>query len=221
MHVVSKLYNNAVEAMTRHDLSSLAVPFLYWAWNIPIEHFPVPDNVRDLFVRYPDDIDVYRPVTDESVANPCDGYVRIVTSERMRVKRGVRVDQCCRSLQSYEQVMLYALYPQDFHHVFSPIDGAVVDVQFWHGTLRLDPSVSPCSNLRVHVLIRGEIGTVLLTLVGAIGVASIRLFCGVGTPLRKGQHMGHFDVGGSAILLALNCDTQPRTRRVHARAAVF
>lgn len=202
------MYSRLVEATTRHPLSGALVPLFQLLWEIPVAHFVTPTTVRDLFVRYPDDIDAYRPTTPDVMCRPCDGFVRIVKSGDERVKPRVRVSQCC-NWQAHSLVICFALYPHHFHHVFCPGDGVCTCVRFFRGKHRLDPTVDPHTNMRAEIGMRTTSGDdVTIVMVGALGVASICLHVHVGMPVFKGMHIGYFDVGGSCVLMALS----PRKR---------
>jgi phosphatidylserine decarboxylase len=112
--------------------------------------------------------------------------------------------------------------PKDFHHVFSPVDGVCTDVRFINGRYRMDPTNRPCENVRVCISIKSaHIGKIDMTLVGALGVASVRAFISAGDRLYQGQHIGHFDVGGSAILLGFDNWEQNIVTGFHfARASI-
>ncbi len=218
-------YNDLVEHITRHKMSLLAVPILQRLWNVPVEHFGTPDTVRDLFVRFPDDIDLYRPIEkDAVVCAPCDGLAKLVTSSEDSVKKNVIVRDCCDTT-NYSTLLIYPLMPNAFHHFFSPVDGVCIDLAYIKGRYRMDPTHMPCENVRVLVRIETTAhGVIDLILVGALGVASVRTFISKNDRLIKGQHIGHFDVGGSSVLLGIREPTNglsfvPGLHR--ARAAVF
>lgn len=224
---VRRALSALVEHCARHELSFVVVPLLHALWRVPIEHFETPTTVRDLFVRYPDDIDVFRPreTCEEYVCAPCDGTRRPLGPRDARVKRDVRVGDCIDTSAAGPGVCI-ALFPNDFHHVFAPFDARCSRVECKGGVRRLDPTVDWCENVRTCVeLESARHGVWELVLVGALGVASVRLFVGVGDRLARGQHLGHFDVGGSAVVFRRRrAGTRP-TRlvdngRVYARSSL-
>ena len=90
---VRRVLSALIEHCSRAEISFLCVPLLQFAWKVPVEHFECPLTVRDLFVRYPDDIESYRPLDQRDVlCAPCDGLARAIDSRQTHVKRGVDVD---------------------------------------------------------------------------------------------------------------------------------
>lgn len=190
---------------SRHPLSELLVPLLRLVWDSPVEHFLTPRTVRDLFVRYPICIDAYRPIggtAPSDVLSPCDGRATVLRGPSERVKGTTRLEDC--GLTEHSLVVRIALLPRHFHHVFSPVEGLVSDVVWCDGRLRLDPTRRVATNWRVRLRIVDVLGRALdLVLVGAVGVGVIHLDVGRGTQLGRGQRVGHFDIGGSCVVLGV------------------
>ena len=112
-------------------------------------------------------------------------------------------------------VFYFYLSPADYHCFHAPCSGvveAVVDVA--ESTRPCSGSVKPdlltsrpsvlTHNRRVVVVVRGDAGvTVALVILGGFLVDSVRVHDAVkpGRRLEKGQFLGNFALGGSAILL--------------------
>jgi len=106
-------------------------------------------------------------------------------------------------------MVLCRLAPTDYHRFHSPIDGVIGD--YW--TLGTDlHSVKPIvvnedvpvytDNRRTVLLIESPIfGVMVYVMVGATEVGSIVLSVKTGDRVRKGDEIGHFAYGGSALVL--------------------
>lgn len=145
-----QFYGNIVLKLTSHPLSVFLVPFFSAWWGVRSADFISPATLRALFIRFPICIDSFRPLTHASIARPCDGRARVVDRPHSRVKRHVDLDDCCDP-RIYDIVIVFSLYPRDFHHVFSPVDGRVTKVQPIEGILRYDPTRCICKNRRVCI----------------------------------------------------------------------
>lgn len=221
---LERLYCAIVFKIASHSLSSLLIPLFYAAWRISVRDFETPDTLRALFIRFPISIGAFRPLTHLAVARPCDGRARFATAANTRVKRNVQLVDCC-DINSYAVAVVFSLFPHDFHHVFSPVDGRIEKIVYIEGRLRFNPARRICENRRVCVEIStASDGKLVLVLVGAIGVGTVIVKVRAGSRVAKGQHIGYFDVGGSAVVLGLQ--TRPNARCVidgssRARAALF
>jgi len=171
----------------------------------------------------------------DSIVSPVDGAVSAFGECRpdtlVQVK-GLEYDlfsllrdvPASRSLQGGSYLTLY-LSPPDYHWIHAPMDMEVVGLGYMPGALLPvnPPSVRwvpelYCHNERVMIYAQGSFGTMVVVLVGACGVGSIRLaFHDLSTnrygagPRRmnfdkpvfvgKGMDLGVFEMGSTVILL--------------------
>lgn len=221
--MLAHAYGELVRVLSAHRCSALAVPFFHFLWRVSIRHFTTPLTLRGLFTRYPDDIDEFRPLAAASLCvRPCDGYVRHMTMCDYAVKPGVRLDDCCE-LNMHATALLFSLFPHHFHHVFSPVSAVVERVVPIAGKLVFDPARSVCENRRICIQLRSESHKRMrLVMVGALGVGSVVVHVKPGQYVSKGEHVGFFDVGGSAVVLALeHVDGIVDTSHKDARGVLF
>lgn len=173
--------------------------------------------------------------TPGSIISPVDGAVSAFGECRpdtlVQVK-GLEYDlfsllrdvPASRSLQGGSYLTLY-LSPPDYHWIHAPVDMEVVGLGYMPGVLLPvnPPSVRwvpelYCHNERVMIYAQGAFGTMVVVLVGACGVGSIRLvFHDLATnrygagPWRvnferpvfvgKGMDLGVFEMGSTVVLL--------------------
>jgi len=117
------------------------------------------------------------------------------------------------------------LWFTDFHHFHAPVSGTVIDFHHYPGSYNYNfdaydpetgtfPDLPPGSDRvtwyehldkhqrLVWVIQTEKLGLVAMTAVGFWGVGSFTNSIVVGSIIKKGQYMGHFDYGGSSIVLA-------------------
>lgn len=155
-----------------------------------------------------------RPVDGRSgaLASPADGRIgacgRIVSGTLVQAKgREYRLSELLGEPGERFHGGLYAtiyLAPGDYHRFHGPVAGAVEEVRRMPGTFY---SVNPASVAKVpNLFVRNERAVVrfeqaALVLVGACLVGGIRLRVQPGAVIQRGEELGWFEFGSTAIVL--------------------
>ncbi|CAG9939348.1 unnamed protein product [Clonostachys rosea f. rosea IK726] len=106
-------------------------------------------------------------------------------------------------------VASFRLSPQDYHRYHSPVSGKIKAFRSIPGdyyqvdAIALQSDVDILTrNRRVYLVIETEsFGDVLFVAIGATNVGSVK-FQQIGTNIAKGDELGHFQFGGSSIIVA-------------------
>ena len=169
------------------------------------------------------------------LTSPCDGELRAA-----KEVRGAHVEQIKgityslaellgsdRTAASFEGGTCFNLYlsPRDYHQVHAPIDARIRNITYIPGTLwpvndwaTVNIPALFCRNERVVLELECTLGVIVLVMVGAFNVGSIRLTCadlitnrferktrnvpiaGQGVVV-KGDKLGAFHLGSTVVLL--------------------
>ncbi len=100
--------------------------------------------------------------------------------------------------------------PKDYHHFHAPCDMEVISCQqvgyksFFSVKVEkvLSDPKTLLLNKRMVMKARTKWGNCYLVFIGALNVDDIVIDCGTGTQLKKGDRIGHFEMGSSIVMLA-------------------
>lgn len=162
----------------------------------------------DIFIREPEQI----KLQSSSVVSPCQGTVYQVNGVGMAEPVKARYKMLIKSVpfRVSSSIGIY-LSPQDFHRVYSPVDGTLLNVfnQGW-----LLSTVNPQSKLflpsslylnkRTYLYFDSSVGRVCLILVGAVAVGRIifeREILNLPLNVHKGDQLARFELGSFVWLL--------------------
>ena len=188
-------------------------------WDRPIGQY---HSMNDFFMRRYMNLEV----ASSSIVYPacaCVALFRSIHAIAQPLKGDVALE-CASGIPAFcdfeQQFCLYCyLSPSDYHCFHSPIDGIVEEVVDLRHLPTCSGSVRPyltnhqrplvAYNRRYIIVIRNGCVKMALVILGGFLVDSIRIDCGdirKGMHLTKGQYLGAFALGGSAILLLSNAE---------------
>ncbi len=92
----------------------------------------------------------------------------------------------------------------DYHHFHSPVDGKIVASGMVGGIYYFDPKLYRhlYQHRRAYFVLKSKQGYVAMAAIGQWIVSSMSIKHRVGDFVHKGEELGHFNLGGSAIVLA-------------------
>ena len=151
------------------------------------------------------------------IVSPADGSICEIYAKDLdsnfRVKRDViNIRQTLNNSPYAERfiggrVFDILLWFTDYHHFHAPVTGKIVEIGEYSGSYNYDfAHVDWYHELAKHkrtcyVIDSEKFGLVAMIPVGFWGVGSIKNEVKIGDHIQKGQKIGHFDYGGSSILL--------------------
>ncbi len=127
-------------------------------------------------------------------------------------------------------VAICRLTPMDYHRIHAPLDATVVRVEDIVGSYESVDCTVQCSrpvlqeNVRRVLCLESSgvgVGRIVMVLIGATCVGSIRTSATVGDHLQKGQDIGDFAFGGSCVVLLTEKPIQWNPRLLHQSADGF
>jgi phosphatidylserine decarboxylase len=210
-----------VGKLTRTSLSRFLIKSFIINHRVKIDHFLKPprgwNSFEDFFSRSLNPI--FRPINQEvdTAVMPADGRYRFfkILNEKSQLTIKNRAwdlkelagDQALKYQGA--KGCLVRLCPSDYHRFHCPIDGKITRLETIPGPLF---SVHPWSlaqnfnkliiNHRVVIeILHPHFGYCLMTIIGATFVGSITLKVSLGQQIKKGQELGSFHFGGSAIMI--------------------
>ena len=192
-----------------------------WVWKKEAHEFV---SINEFFHReYRDKIDVQEQTNNRSVCSPCDSFVvafnTIEESTHFWIK-GTSFTLKKTGIPGYADyltgpVIVFRLAPFHYHHIHMPVCGTIVDIVTIARKYEFSHVVTPAvvgdeqwnpynENERKIVVFSTEyFGTLALMIVGACGIDTIILnkTVVVGSVIEKGVNIGHFEKGGSTVVL--------------------
>jgi phosphatidylserine decarboxylase len=170
------------------------------------------DSFNDFFIRK---IKKDRRTIDNGLIAVCDSKLlvyKIDDNLKLNIKNSVySIKDLIGDDRKYKYALVFRLCVDDYHHYVFPDDGRVVSSKYIKGKLH---TVQPIAlkkykvfhenSREVTFLDCDNLGDVCYIEVGAMMIGKI-----VNEPIKefkKGQEKGHFEFGGSTIILLINKD---------------
>ncbi len=151
------------------------------------------------------------------LVSPADGSLRQIYVEDLdanfKVKRDVINMRQVLNNSPYAdkfiggKIVDLLLWFTDYHHFHAPVTGKIVDYGEYPGSYNYNfEKINWYKQLAKHkrlfyIYQTEEFGLVAMIPVGFWGVGSIRSICSKGDSVKKGEEVGHFEYGGSSIIL--------------------
>ena len=152
---------------------------------------------------------------DDGLISVCDSKLsiyKINDNSKFEIKNSLyTVEELIGEKRDYKYALIFRLCVDDYHHYVFPDDGKVVSSKYIKGKLH---TVQPIAlkkykvfhenSREVTFLDCDNLGDVCYIEVGAMMIGKI-----VNEPVKefkKGQEKGHFEFGGSTIILLVNKD---------------
>ncbi len=195
-------------------------------WVVPKKGF---ESFNDFFIKQlkPD----VRPIFPDSdvMVSPADGKLTVVEnlttdskspnsffnvkSEKFTLQRFLNSDDLAREYAG-GTLLIFRLSPYNYHHFHFPINCVPIKkVDLSGGHESVDPityktNINPLViNARHLVKLQTSFGQILMVIVGAYNVGSIKEFFETGRQYKKGDEAGYFQYGGSTIALVFKRGT--------------
>ena len=170
------------------------------------------NSFNDFFMRKIKD---GKRTIDDGLISVCDSKLsvyKINENSKFEIKNSLyTVEELIGEKRDYKYAFIYRLCVDDYHHYVFPDDGKVVSSKYIKGKLH---TVQPIAlkkykvfhenSREVTFLDCDNLGDVCYIEVGAMMIGKI-----VNEPVKefkKGQEKGHFEFGGSTIILLVNKD---------------
>lgn len=197
-----------------------------YEWMIPQKGF---ESFNDFFIKqFKPDV---RPIFPESdvVVSPVDGKLTVVEnltidpkypnsffnvkSENFTLQRFLNSDGLACEYAG-GMLLIFRLSPYNYHHFHFPVNCVPTKkVDLGGGYESVDPityktNINPLViNARHLVKLQTSFGQVLMVIVGAYNVGSIKESFEIGKQYKKGNEAGYFQYGGSTIALVFKRET--------------
>ncbi|RME61813.1 MAG: phosphatidylserine decarboxylase [Candidatus Dadabacteria bacterium] len=187
-------------------------------------------SLQEFFCREPKPSS--RPIANSYLISPVDGLLREVRKLSGNVLFKVKKMDFTLSSLVLEDIepnktfsfFYFYLSPSDFHHVYSPIKGEIIEARCINGALlpvnnlfnKILPQVI-FINERVVIKIKERENILWLVMVGALNVGSIELAFTINKtgkttlslPVKQGDKLGTFKMGSAVLLISEKDLTSP------------
>jgi phosphatidylserine decarboxylase precursor len=180
------------------------------AESVSVNQRPVADVENVQLISAPSDS---RLVIFPNVAADVQYWVK---GAGFTVKELIGVSSDDARLAQLEQgsMAIFRLSRQDYHHFHAPVDGLIEEQIYLPGTLHAGTRDAMTSdnlailNQRVVVFLETPGGhTIAMVIIGSSCVGSIRMQFTPPYTIKRGEDMGHFEFGGSTVVLLFPQDS--------------
>ena len=172
------------------------------------------NSFNDFFMRK---IKKDKRTIQDNVISVCDSKLsiyKIDDNSKFEIKNSIyTVEELIGEKRDYKYALIFRLCVDDYHHYVFPDDGRVVSSKYINGKLH---TVQPIALKKYKVFHENSrevtfldcknLGDVCYVEVGAMMIGKI-----VNEPVKefkKGEEKGHFEFGGSTIILLINKDIE-------------
>ena len=173
-------------------------------------------SFNDFFIRQ---IKSGKRILENDLIAICDSKLsiyKINNDSTLNIKNSVyTIEELIGEKRNYKYALVFRLCVDDYHHYAYPDDGEVVSTKYINGVLH---TVQPIAHKKYKVfhensrtvtfLDCSNLGDVCYIEVGALMVGKI-VNENV-TEFKKGQEKGHFEFGGSTVILLIDKDIKIR-----------
>lgn len=171
-------------------------------------------SFNDFFIR---EIKEGKRKIEEGVIAVCDAKLsvyKIDEESKFYIKNSIyTVEELIGENRKYKYALVYRLCVDDYHHYIFPDDGEVVSKKHINGVLH---TVQPIAQKKYKVFHENtreitflnckELGDVCYIEVGAMMIGKIVNLDK--TKFKKGEEKGHFEFGGSTVIVLINKDIE-------------
>ena len=173
-------------------------------------------SFNDFFMR---EIKKGKRVVGEGIISPCDSRVlayKLDDNSSFKIKSSIyTVDELTKENKKYKYALIFRLCVDDYHHYAYPDDGEVISTKYINGVLH---TVQPIAHKKYKVFHENSrcvtflkcknLGEVCYIEVGAMMIGKIVNI--KKDKFKKGEEKGHFEFGGSTVILLIDKDIKIR-----------